>query len=250
MPSRRLFIASSLAAVGLGLDGCARVTNALNDNGAIRNVLGSAQSLNDAVIGSRGHVRTYDDSAIDRDFRTNGFSTPSSSDYTKMVSENFASYTLAIDGAVEKAERLTIRELRALVSIDEATRHDCVEGWSAIGRWRGVPLKNVLAMVRPKPEARFVVFHCFDVADDGTPYYESLDLSQASHPQTQLALDLNGKPLDADHGAPVRLRVPTQLGYKSAKWVSRIEVVPKLAGIYGGTGGYWEDNGYEWFAGI
>ena len=89
-----------------------------------------------------------------------------------------------------------------------------------------------------------------DHAPDGTPYYESLDLREAAHPQTLLALDLNGKPLEPDHGAPVRLRIPIQLGYKSAKWIQRIELVDSFARIGDGNGGYWEDQGYEWYAGI
>jgi DMSO/TMAO reductase YedYZ molybdopterin-dependent catalytic subunit len=105
-------------------------------------------------------------------------------------------------------------------------------------------------MAHPKPDARYVIFHCFDRDQNGTPYYESLGLHQAAHPQTVLALDLNDKPLDPAHGAPVRLHVATQLGYKSAKWVSRIELVASLSGTFGGTGGYWEDYGYEWYAGI
>src|SRR5208283_3119013 len=109
--------------------------------------------------------------------------------------------------------------------VTQITRHDCVEGWSAIGKWDGVRLGDVLAIAKPRADARYVVFHCMDKDDQGTQYYESLDLHQAGHPQTLLALTLNDKPLDADHGAPVRLRVPTQLGYKSAKWVGRIELV-------------------------
>jgi len=95
-----------------------------------------------------------------------------------------------------------------------------------------------------------VVFHSMDWDQQGTPYYESLNLKQANHPQTLLALRMNGKPIVPDHGAPVRLRVPLQLGYKSAKWVKRIEVVGSLMSVQGGNGGYWEDQGYEWFAGI
>ena len=104
--------------------------------------------------------------------------------------------------------------------------------------------------MQPAQGARYVVFHCLDRSPEGAPYYESLNLHQASHPQTLLALDLNDKPLDVDHGAPVRLRIPTQLGYKSAKWVRRIELVADYSHLFGGKGGYWEDNGYEWYAGI
>ena len=243
---RALFLASGAALLG----GCAQVSNALNDNGAIHAALVVAEPLDHAVIGTHGNAQLYPDSAIDWNFRLNGFDTPSDARYQSLVRDGFASYQLAVEGEIERPERFTLRELRALQAIGQTTRHDCVEGWSAVGKWSGVPLGKLLALVRPTPKARFVVFHCFDRDPSGTPYYESLDLHQAAHPQTQLALDLNGKPLDPDHGAPVRLKIPTQLGYKSAKWVYRLHVVPSLAGIFDGKGGYWEDNGYEWYAGI
>lgn len=132
----------------------------------------------------------------------------------------------------------------------QITRHDCVEGWSVIGKWSGVPLVAMLDAVGVRRDARYLVFRCMDNDGEGNLYYESLDLHQASHPQALLALRLNDVPLDPDHGAPVRLRVPTQLGYKSAKWVARIEVVGSFANINAGRGGYWEDRGYEWYAGI
>ncbi len=162
----------------------------------------------------------------------------------------FDGYRLRVDGLVDRPQTLTLGELRAAGERSQITRHDCVEGWSAIGKWRGVPLATVLTMARPKASARYCVFHCFDQDQSGTKYYESLDLHEAAHPQTLLALDLNDKPLDPDHGAPVRLKIPTQLGYKSAKWVQRIELVADYKRIEGGNGGYWEDQGYEWYAGI
>ena len=244
---RRIFIATGTAAA---LAGCARITNALSENAAIHKSLGAAEALNHVLIGTHGRARTYRDSDVDRNFRVNGFDTPSDSRYRDLVRGSFASYKLIVDGAVERPQALTLHELRAMRTYSEATRHDCVEGWSAIGKWAGVPLAAVLALARPTPKARFVVFHCFDRSPEGDPYYESLDLVQAAHPQTVLALDLNGSKLDRDHGAPVRLRVPTQLGYKSAKWVYRLQLAESLHPIFGGAGGYWEDNGYEWYAGI
>jgi DMSO/TMAO reductase YedYZ molybdopterin-dependent catalytic subunit len=244
---RRLFVAGVTAAA---LSGCSRATNALNENESVRRVLGSAEALNHALIGTHGRAKIYRDADIDAQFRVNGFDTPGDSGYKSLVREGFARYRLIVDGAVEKPQAFTLHELRALASYNEVTRHDCVEGWSAIGKWGGVPLGNLLALVKPTSASRYVIFHCYDRASDGAPYYESLDLTQAAHPQTVLALDLNGKPIDPDHGAPVRLRVPTQLGYKSAKWVTRLEIASTLAGKYGGKGGYWEDQGYEWYAGI
>ncbi len=108
-------------------------------------------------------------------------------------------------------------------SLTQITRHDCVEGWSAIGKWRGVPLASACSQWCTPAPARVTSSFIAWIRRATEPYYESLDMMQAAHPQTLLALDLNDKPLDADHGAPVRLRVPTQLGYKSAKWVGRIE---------------------------
>jgi len=244
---RRLFVASSLAA--LGLTGCGAIKESLN-SGPFHQVLGSVQGLNHAVIGSRGSAKLYSDADVDREFRVNGLNTPADSTYAGLVSGNFSGYKLIVDGLVEKPQTFTLGELRALPLQTQITRHDCVEGWSAIGKWRGVRLANVLSMVRPRANARYVIFHCFDIDDQNVPYYESLDLHEAAHPQTVLALDLNDKQLDADHGAPVRLRIPTQLGYKSAKWVKRIEIASTFTGLHGGGGGYWEDQGYEWFAGI
>ncbi|HTJ24950.1 MAG TPA: molybdopterin-dependent oxidoreductase [Candidatus Limnocylindria bacterium] len=244
---RRLFLASSLAAVGLA--GCANVKAALT-GGTFDGVLDTAQALDERVIGTRGAARLYTPADVERTFRVNGLDTPSDATYDALVADDFHRYTLAVSGAVERPDRFTLAALRALPQRAQITRFDCVEGWSAIGRWSGVPLGTLLALVRPKPEARYVVFRCFDRDPQGTPFYGSLDLQQAAHPQTLLALDLNDRPIDADHGGPVRVRIPTQLGYKNTKWVQRIEVVASFAQIGGGHGGYWEDQGYAWYAGI
>ncbi|HEY4441074.1 MAG TPA: molybdopterin-dependent oxidoreductase [Candidatus Elarobacter sp.] len=244
---RRLFVASSLAS--LGLTACGPIKSSLT-YGPFRGVLLAAEPLNHAVLGTHGLAREYRESDIDVNFRVNGLDTPSDTTYSRLVRERFAGYRLIVDGLADRPQQLTLAELRAAGDRSQITRHDCVEGWSAIGKWRGVPLAAVLALAQPKPSARYAIFHCFDVDQSGQPYYESLDLHQAAHPQALLALDLNDKALDADHGAPVRLKVPTQLGYKSAKWVRRIELAADFTHLYGGTGGYWEDQGYEWYAGI
>jgi DMSO/TMAO reductase YedYZ molybdopterin-dependent catalytic subunit len=157
-----------------------------------------------------------------------------------------------VDGKVDKPAMFTMTELRALPERTQITRHDCVEGWSAIGKWKGVKLSAILDAVKPQPSARYVVFHCADpMEDDGTkPYYESIDMDDAYHAQTILAYELNDQPLPAANGAPIRLRVERQLGYKHAKYIMRIELVDSFAPIAGGKGGYWEDEGYEWYAGI
>ena len=125
-------------------------------------------------------------------------------------------------------------------------------GWSAIGKWKGARLGALLETVRMKPDARYVVFFCADPMEDapGSLYYESIDLEDAFHPQTILAYELNDEPLPIKNGAPLRLRLERQLGYKMAKYVMRIEIVDDLSGIAGGKGGYWEDQGYAWYAGI
>jgi DMSO/TMAO reductase YedYZ molybdopterin-dependent catalytic subunit len=244
---RRLFIASTISSA---LAACSPIGTALNNNASVQHLLESAEALNHRVIGTHGLAREYSDADVDRDFRLNGFPKPKDSVYQRYLDDGFRSYRLVVDGAVDRRQVLTLDRLRALTQVTQTTRHDCVEGWSAIGKWSGVRLSDVLALAAPRPDAKYVVFHCLDRDDQGNLYYESLDLQQAGHPQTLLAMRLNDKPLDPDHGAPVRLRVPTQLGYKSAKWVSRIEVVGSFANIYAGKGGYWEDQGYEWYAGI
>lgn len=155
---------------------------------------------------------------------------------------------------VERPLRLSLAELRHRPARTQITRHDCVEGWSGVAEWTGAPLGPLLAEARLKPAARFVVLYCADsleVTLDGTgQYYESIDLIDAHHPQTILAYEMNGQPLPIAHGAPLRLRVERQLGYKMAKYVMRIEAVDSFAGIGRGKGGYWEDRGYEWYAGV
>jgi DMSO/TMAO reductase YedYZ molybdopterin-dependent catalytic subunit len=185
-------------------------------------------------------------------FRSNGTAMPADPRYAALAAGEFAAYRLEIGGLVEEPASLSLSELRALPSRTQITRHDCVEGWSAIGKWRGARLAAVLAAVRPQPRARFVVFYCADPmdSDGGSPYYESIDMEDALHPQTLLAYELNDRTLPIPNGAPVRLRVERQLGYKHAKYIMRIELVESFAGIRGGKGGYWEDQGYEWWAGI
>jgi len=169
-----------------------------------------------------------------------------------MAKNGFADYRLIVDGLVEKPGMFSLAEIRALPSRTQITRHDCVEGWSAIGKWKGARLGSLLEKVQLKPNARYVVFHCADpMNEDGSyPYYESIDMEDAFHPQTILAYEVNGTVLPLANGAPVRLRVERQLGYKHAKYVIRLEIVEDFSGIAGGKGGYWEDQGYEWYAGI
>ena len=240
---RRLFVASLSAS---SLVACGPVKDQLTSS--LHGVLDSVQGLNHALIGTRGNARLYTEADIAPVFRVNGLDTPSDTRYASAARDNWSAYRLPVIGLVDRPHTFTLAELRAMPQVAEITRHDCVEGWSVIGKFGGVPLATILAMAQPQPNARYVIFRCFDKDEASTEYYESLDLHQAAHPQTLLALDLNGKPIDPDHGAPVRLRIPTQLGYKSAKWVRQIELAAAFPAQ--SKGGYWEDQGYEWYAGI
>ncbi|MGH7660811.1 MAG: molybdopterin-dependent oxidoreductase [Vulcanimicrobiaceae bacterium] len=243
---RRLFLISTTVA----MTGCAHETYVLNNAAWLRGIVDSTEQLNQAIIGTRGFAKLYEERDVSAVFPIDSLPTPQSGRYRQYMRDDFRSYRLSVRGEVEDPGDLSLQHLRAMRQHTQITRHDCVEGWSAIGKWSGIALRDLLALVRPKREARFIVFHCMDADQSGAPYYESLDLDQAMHPQTLLALDFNGRRLPVEHGAPVRLRIPTQLGYKGAKWVRRIELVTSYAHVYGGKGGYYEDNGYEWFAGM
>jgi len=185
-------------------------------------------------------------------FRTNGTANPNTPEYNALASNNFADWRLQVGGLVQRPLSLSLAQLRSLPQRAQITRHDCVEGWSAIGKWQGPQLEYVLRLAGLRDGARYIVFHCADVfGQRKIPYYESIDLIDAFHPQTILAWSMNDKPLGVGHGAPLRLRVERQLGYKHAKYLMRIEAVASLDGIGRGKGGFWEDiAGYEWYAGI
>jgi DMSO/TMAO reductase YedYZ molybdopterin-dependent catalytic subunit len=195
-------------------------------------------------------AREYGEADMSPIFRSNGTSMPGTADYARHLAENFANWRLTVDGLVARPLSIPIQAIRAMPHRIQITRHDCVEGWSAIGKWHGVPLSKFLDAAGLDPRARYIVFHCADRFGD-KPYYESIDLIDAFHPQTILAFGMNGHLLPVPNGAPLRLRVERQLGYKHAKYIQRVQAVESLAGIYGGKGGYWEDNvDYEWYAGI
>ncbi len=183
-------------------------------------------------------------------FRSNGTANPNTPDYNAHAATAFADWRVTVDGLVARPLSLRLDQVRGMPSRNQITRHDCVEGWSAIGKWTGPRLSRLLDAARLLPTARYLVFHCADRLS-GRPYYESIDLVDAFHPQTILAWALNDRLLGIPNGAPLRLRVERQLGYKHAKYVQRIEAVASLAAIGAGKGGFWEDvAGYEWYAGI
>ena len=198
----------------------------------------------------RSMAQEFEEADLSPQFRSNGTSNPRSLAYQAHARNGFADWVLQVGGLVASPVTLTLAQLRAMPSRTQITRHDCVEGWSAIGKWTGVPLSEVLARVKPSESARYVVFHCADQMSSGDLYYESIDMEDAYHPQTILAYGLNDAVLPIANGAPLRLRVERQLGYKMAKYVMRIELVASFAHLGRGKGGYWEDRGYEWFAGI
>lgn len=183
-------------------------------------------------------------------FRANGTTDPDSSTYRAWVQNHFQDWRLRVDGLVAHPLRVSLDTLRAMPARTQITRHDCVEGWSCIGEWTGVPLRHLLALAQPTRGARYVMFFCADPMDGGNYYYESLDLASATHPQTILAYRLNGQALPVANGAPLRLRVERQLGYKMAKYLTHIQVVDDYRRFGAGHGGYWEDQGYAWYAGI
>jgi|SRR5215472_13359239 len=248
MISRRRFIATG--ASGLLLTGCDK----LDRNPMFKGVLRSAEGLtmrSQRLIGGRNRLaREYGEADLSPIFRSNGTNMPGTPDYAVHLSENFANWRLTVDGLVARPLSIPIQTIRSLPHRTQITRHDCVEGWSAIGKWHGVQLSRILDAAGLSTRAKYIVFHCADLF--GTwPYYESIDLIDAFHPQTILAWGMNNHLLPVPNGAPLRLRVERQLGYKHAKYIHRVEAVESLAGIYRGKGGYWEDsNDYQWYAGI
>ena len=233
------------------LAGCASIGNSLTENQRFRRILESPEKLNMAILGSgQPLAREYSEADISPDFRQNGFDAPNSTEYVRWSGHGWRGYELVVDGLVRRPRSFTLDALKSrFARVSQITRHDCVEGWSVIGKWTGVRTADLLADVGPLAEARFAVFNCMDDDGQGNLYFESLNMHQLTHPQTLLAYDLNDAPVPVKNGAPLRLKVPTQLGYKSAKYVRRIKFVAELGGDYG-RGGYWENIGYEWFAGI
>lgn len=254
MPDRRQFL---LGGAALALSGCKVLDGATEPDSRLRALFASHEGLTRAaqraLIGD-SLAPEFSEADIRQGQRPNGSTDPSGAAYRRMAASGFADYRLAVTGLVEAPQSLSLAALTGLPSRTQITRHDCVEGWSCIARWQGVPLGTVLRLARPKLAARYAVFHCFDAIERGLSgevfYYESIDLIEAFHPQTILAYAMNGMPLPVANGAPLRLRVERQLGYKMAKYVHGIELVDSLAALGRGRGSYWADRGYEWYAGI
>ena len=239
--------------VGLGaslLAGCSKV----GGSEPMQKLFGLAEDWHKGfqrTLGGREALaREFSPADISPYFRSNGTNDPGTASYAEHEAAGFADWRLDVTGLVELPLSLSMAQIRALPQRTQITRHDCVEGWSAIGKWHGVPLAAILGAAGLSTRAKYIVFHCADRFGD-RQYYESIDLIDAFHPQTILAWAMNDRLLPVPNGAPLRLRVERQLGYKQAKYIQRIEAVESLAGVYGGRGGYWEDtNDYEWYAGI
>ncbi|MEO6376622.1 MAG: molybdopterin-binding protein [Caulobacteraceae bacterium] len=254
-PSRRgLLTAGAATFGGLLLAGCDRLSSAPK----FQSLLGSAEratyGAQRVLLSGQPLAREFGEKDLSPVFKANGSTLPDDATYRALMDGDFADWRLKIDGLVARPLDLSLADLRRLPQRTQITRHDCVEGWSAVGKWTGTPLGLVLKAAGLAPNARFAVFHCADdleqSSDGSGRYYESIDLIDAFHPQTILAHSMNGKPLEVAHGAPLRLRVERQLGYKHAKYVMRIEIVDRFDRMGRGKGGYWEDRGYEWYAGI
>jgi DMSO/TMAO reductase YedYZ molybdopterin-dependent catalytic subunit len=229
----------------------------LNRQAGVRRTVDSAEGLTRRVqrlILSPGQLAPeFEAKDISPIFRPNGSTHIADPAYQAQLASGFADWRLEIGGLVERPLSLSLADLRTRPGRTQITRHDCVEGWSCIGQWTGARLGPLLSEAVLKPAARFIVFFCADLIDPSRQarYYESIGLADAFHPQTILAYEMNGAPLSEPHGAPIRLRVERQLGYKQAKYIMRIAAVDSLAPINGGRGGYWEDSaGYEWYGGV
>ena len=159
-------------------------------------------------------------------------------DFTPQI--DLAKFRLTVDGEVNNPISLSVTEIQQMPLTSMIIRHVCVEGWAAIVQWGGVRLQDIVRLAQPKANVRYVYFKSAD------GYYESWDLASALHPQTLMAYQKNGQPLSVDNGAPMRLASPIKLGYKLSKWVTRITLVSDLLPAKG----YWEDRGYEWYAGL
>ena len=225
--------ALSLGAVAL-LGGCD--AGDLSTDAGIDRVLWTMLRFDDRVqawLFSRQRLAaTFPASAITRPARFNAY-------YPEYQVQTVdpATWRLEIGGLVTDKRPLSLADFRGMRQESQITRHICVEGWSYIGQWSGVPLADVLKRVGADPRARYVGFKCFD------DYWSSIDMPSALQPQTILTLDFDGTPLDPPFGAPLRLRVPTKLGFKSPKYLSALYVTNQ------NPGGYWAKQGYNWFSG-
>ncbi len=257
---RRLLGLGAAGAGSMLLAGCDSFDFLGQRNHPVRDFLERANGLTyaaqRALVGDQALAREFSESEIRQGQRPNGTTDPRTNvaEYSQLVETNFAAYRLRITGLVETPKEYTLAELQNMPSRTQITRHDCVEGWSCIAKWTGVPLSRLLDEAKVKPQAKFVLYHCYDQYGGGLSaavnYYTSSDLIDAFHPQTICSYGLNGAALPVANGAPVRVRIERALGYKQPKYVHTIELVDGFSTVGRGQGGYWEDNGYDWYGGI
>ena len=248
---RRFLQRMALASGAVLLGSCDK----LADSDRFKSLLARADAPTDAALHAltpeNALAQEFTEADLSPVFKTNGSINPQTPEYLSMVANDFADYRLQVGGLVARPVSFSLAELRAMPSRTQITRHDCVEGWSCIGKWKGAPLGKVIDLAAPQPDARFVVFHCADSLEkDESRYYESIYLSEAYHPQSILAYDMNDAVLGVPHGAPLRVRLERKLGYKQAKYIVGLQLAASLDDIGGGKGGYWEDRGYQWHGGI
>jgi DMSO/TMAO reductase YedYZ molybdopterin-dependent catalytic subunit len=255
-PHRRGWLkAAGASMAGLWLAACDKLTENPTSAGVLKSAEGLTRRAQRLFIDRKALAREFTPADLSPQFKANGSTNPDDPDYVAHAAKGFADWKLVVDGLVERPLNLSLDDLKKLPSRAQITRHDCVEGWSCIGKWKGARLAAVLDQAGLKKNARYIVLHCADNLDptslDGSgQYYESIDLIDAYHPQTILAYEMNDHPLPIPYGAPIRLRVERQLGYKHAKYVMRLEAAEDFSHIARGNGGFWEDRGYEWYAGI
>lgn len=256
---RRLLGLGAASAGSLVLAGCDQFDFLGQRNNEVRDFLERANQLTysaqRALVGEQALAKEFSESEIRQGQRPNGSTDPRNIElYRDLEASGFAAYKLRITGLVESPKQYSLAELQNMPARTQITRHDCVEGWSCIAKWTGVPLSRLLDEAKVQPTAKFVVYHCYDQMGGGLSapeaYYTSSDLIDAFHPQTIVAYGLNGGALPVANGAPVRIRIERALGYKQPKYVHTIELVDSFAKFGLGQGGYWEDHGYDWYGGI
>ena len=175
-------------------------------------------------------------------FRANGYP-PDTKEYKDLLENNFVNWRLKLHGLVEKPMELSIEDLHAIKKEIQITEHSCIQGWTAIGEWGGVPMNYIISLCKPLANARYIVFYSYQYTE-GDQFYETISIELAKHPQTILAYEMNGEPLSVPYGSPLRLRVETQFGFKMVKWIQSIEFVSDYKNIGKGQGGHREDHMY------
>lgn len=235
---------------GLFAAGCSKLADSTPGSALLSAAEDWHRKAHRALAGKQALVPEFAREDISPTFRGNGSLTVDSPFYREQIAKGFSDWRLDVGGLVATPLSLSLENIRRLPQRTQITRHDCVEGWSAIGEWTGPQLSLLLDAAGVLPDANFIVFRCADTLY-GHKYYESVDMIDAYHPQTIVAHMLNGEPLPEKNGAPLRMRIERQLGYKHPKYLTGIEAVASLDDIEGGKGGFWEDQyGYQWYAGI